>query len=135
MAKVTGVDKAKRRIQSLAGPEKVALVGRALFAAGEIIKAEAQHLITLNAVSGKNHLPSKPGEPPNEDSGTLRRGIVVTQIAPLRVRISSTAPYSGFLEFGTSRMGARPFMGPAARAKKPEVVALVRKAVTVATKG
>jgi HK97 gp10 family phage protein len=135
MAKMTGVNKAKRRIESLAGPEKVALVGRALFAGGEAIKAEAQHLITLNAVSGKNHVPSKPGEPPNEDTGTLRRGIVVTQVAPLRVRISSTAPYSAFLEFGTSKMAARPFMGPAARAKKPEVIALVRRAVNVATKG
>jgi HK97 gp10 family phage protein len=134
MAKITGVEKAKRRIESLSGREKIELVGRALFAGGEAIKAEAQHLITQGAVSGKNHVPSKPGEPPNEDTGELRRGITVTQIGPLHVRVASNAPYSGHLEFGTSKMAARPFMGPAARARRKEVVALVRKAVSVATR-
>lgn len=134
MAKITGVEKAKRRIESLSGREKIALVGQALFDGGEAIKAEAQHLITQGATSGKNHVPSKPGEPPNEDTATLRIGIVVTQPGPLHVRVSSNAPYSGFLEFGTSKMAARPFMGPAARAKRAEVVALVRKAVSVATR-
>lgn len=134
MPKITGVEKAKQRIANPLGPDAIAKVGRALFAGGEAIKAEASFLITQGSVSGRGHIPSKPGEPPNENTGTLRRGIVVTQPAPLRVRISATAPYSGFLEFGTSRMLARPFMGPAARAKKDEVVALVRRAVTDATR-
>ena len=129
MAKITGVNKAKRRIEGLAGREKIELVGRALFAGGEAIKAEAQHSITEGAVSGANHVPSAPGQPPNEDTGTLRRNITVTQIGPLHVRVASNAPYSAFLEFGTSKMAARPFMGPAARAKKKQVVALVRAAV------
>lgn len=134
MARITGERRVQDRIKGTAR-DKVALVGRALFAGGEIIKAEASYLITAGAVSGAGHVPSAPGEPPNEDTGTLRRGIVVTQPGPLRVRVSSTAPYSGFLENGTSLMQARPFMGPAARAKKSEVVALVRRAVDKATKG
>lgn len=132
MPKITGVDKAKRRIESLAGREKIELVGQALFAGGEMIKAEAARSITEGAVSGKGHVPSKPGEPPNEDTGTLRRNITVTQIGPLHVRVASNAPYSAHLEFGTSKMAARPFMGPAARAKKKEVVALVRGAISKA---
>lgn len=132
MPKITGVEKAKRRIESLAGREKIELVGQALFAGGEMIKAEAARSITEGAVSGKNHVPSKPGEPPNEDTGTLRRNITVTQVGPLHVRVASNAPYSAYLEFGTSKMAARPFMGPAARAKKKEVVALVRGAISKA---
>lgn len=132
MPKITGVDKAKRRIESLAGREKIELVGQALFAGGEMIKAEAARSITEGAVSGAGHVPSKPGEPPNEDTGTLRRNITVTQIGPLHVRVASNAPYSAHLEFGTSKMAARPFMGPAARAKKKEVVALVRGAISKA---
>lgn len=132
MPKITGVDKAKRRIESLAGQQKIELVGQALFAGGEMIKAEAARSITEGAVSGKGHVPSKPGEPPNEDTGTLRRNITVTQIGPLHVRVASNAPYSAHLEFGTSKMAARPFMGPAARAKKKEVVALVRGAISKA---
>jgi HK97 gp10 family phage protein len=130
--KITGVDKVKRRIEGLAGPEKIELVGRALFAGGEAVKAEAQNSITEGATSGKFHVPSAPGEPPNENTGTLRRNITVTQVGPLHVRVASNALYSSHLEFGTSKMAARPFMGPAARKVKPQVVKLVGQAVTIA---
>lgn len=133
MPKITGVDKAKKRIEGLAR-EKVELVGKALFAGGEAVKAEAQHSITEGAQSGKFHKPSAPGSPPNEDTGTLRRNITVTQVGPLHVRVASNAPYSGHLEFGTSKMAARPFMGPAARKVKPQVVKLVGDAVTIAVR-
>lgn len=112
--------------------EKIRDVSKALFAAGDIIKAEAQVSITTGAVSGINHVPSRPGEPPNEDTGALRRSIKVEQSGPLTVKVTAgddNVNYAAFLEFGTSRMAARPFMGPAARKKKDEVVALVRRAV------
>lgn len=134
MPKITGTSSATKRLEGLAGRQKVELVGRALFAGGEAIKAEAQHLITLNAVSGKNHVPSRPGEPPNEDSGHLRSNITVEQPAPLRVLVSSNARYSAALENGTAKMHARPFMGPAARSKRKEVVATVEKAISIATR-
>lgn len=134
MPKITGVGSASKRLTGLAGREKVALVGRALVAGGEAIKAEASHLITLNAVSGKNHVPSSPGEAPNEDTGHLRSNITVEQAAPLRVLVTSNARYSAALENGTAKMQARPFMGPAARAKRKEVVATVEKAITIATR-
>lgn len=109
-------------------------VGAALFAGGEIIRAEAAHLITENAVSGKNHVPSLPGHPPNEDTGVLRVNIETTQVAPLRVEVSSNAPYAVPLETGTSKMAARPSMGPALRNKRKEVVALIGRAVSSALK-
>lgn len=112
--------------------EKIRDVSKALFVAGDIIKAEAQVSITTGAVSGINHVPSRPGEPPNEDTGALRRSIKVEQSGPLTVKVTAgddNVNYAAFLEFGTSRMAARPFMGPAARKKKDEVVALVRRAV------
>lgn len=134
MAKITGVSRVQAKLSRLSGPEKVELVGRALFSAGEDIKAHASHLITEGAVSGKNHVPSKPGEPPNEDTGDLRRGIRVTQPAPLRVRVEATAKHSVPLEYGTSKMAARPFMGPAARDKRKEVVAKVGRVIEAVTR-
>lgn len=133
MAKISGDDKAQRRIQNIPRTA-IKAVGQALFAAGEIIKSDAQVSITTGAVSGKNHVPSRPGEPPNEDTGDLRRGIIVTQPAPLIVQISSNAPYSAYLEFGTSKMAARPFMGPASRKNRNTVRALVAGAVDRAIK-
>lgn len=134
MPKITGSKAASGRLRALSGKEKVELVGKALFVGGEIIDAEASRLITEGAVSGAGHVPSKPGEPPNEDTGLLRTNIEVHQVAPLRVHVISAAPYAAHLERGTSKMAARPYMGPAARNKKKEVVALVKRAVTIATK-
>lgn len=134
MPKITGDKQVTMRLQTI-GPKAVALVGQALLAGGEEIRAEAAHLITEGAVSGKNHVPSLPGEPPNEDTGVLRTNIETTQPAPLRVEVSSNAPYAVALEVGTSKMAARPYMAPATERKRKEVVALVGQAVSRATKG
>ncbi|WP_260923415.1 HK97-gp10 family putative phage morphogenesis protein [Novosphingobium sp. 9] len=45
------------------------------------------------------------------------------------VEVSSNAPYAAPLEFGTSKMAARPYMEPAKNAKRKAVTQLVRKAV------
>lgn len=109
-------------------------VGKALFAGGESIQIEAQLSITQGAVSGKNHVPSKPGEPPNQDTGVLSGNIETVQKGQLLVWVSSNAPYSIPLEFGTSKMAARPFMRPARDKKRAEVVALVERAVSQAVR-
>lgn len=109
-------------------------VGAALFAAGEMIQVEAQRSITAGSVSGKGHVPSAPGEPPNQDSGVLANNIETTQPAKLRVRVSSNAGYSAALEFGTGKMAARPFMRPARDKMKPEARRLVQQALNRAVK-
>ena len=122
------------RLRKLSGETMVRDVGKALFAAGEAIQVEAQISITTGAQSGKNHTPSAPGEAPNNDSGVLANNIETTQAAPLVVEVSSNAPYAAALEFGTSKMAARPYMGPARDAKRKEVTQLVRNAVDRAVK-
>lgn len=134
MPKITGADRIVTKLSGHLGEAVVRRVGQALYAGGEMIRAEAAHLITDGAVSGKGHVPSLPGHPPNEDTGVLRANIETTQPAPLRVEVSSNAPYAVELEFGTSKMAERPYMRPAARRKKKEVVALVRAAVSAAVK-
>jgi HK97 gp10 family phage protein len=134
MPRITGKERVQAKLKGLRGEVAVRQVGAALFAGGEILRAEAAHMITEGAVSGKNHVPSRPGEPPNEDTGVLRTHIDVTQVAPLVVHVSSNAPYSAALERGTSRMAARPFMGPAARRTRKQITALVSKAVSRAVK-
>jgi len=135
MPRVTGREQARAHISGMGGAKVVEKVGAALFAAGELIRAEAAHLITEGSISGKFHVPSLPGEPPNEDTGVLRTNIETVQVAPLRVEVSSNAPYAVALETGTSKMAERPYMGPASRNKRKDVVALVRAAVNEATKG
>lgn len=132
MVKITGSDGVSRRLRGLAGQEIVRKVGKALFAAGQMIQVEAQLSITNGAVSGKGHVPSRPGEPPKNDTGVLADNIETVLVAPLRVEVSSNAPYARVLEYGGSKTAERPYMRPAVARKKTEAVALVRQAVDAA---
>lgn len=122
------------RLKALQGPLVTSAVGRALFAAGQLIENEAALSITRGAVSGKGHVPSKPGEPPNADTHRLDRSIETTQITPLKVKVTANSGYAAALEFGTSRVAPRPFMRPARDKKKDEARALVVKGFNTAVK-
>lgn len=60
------------------------------------------------------HIASAPGYPPNVDTGALRAGIGNESRGQHKAAITSSQEYGPHLEFGTSRMGARPFMRPMA---------------------
>lgn len=122
-----GRKEAVGRMKALAsGADK--FLGPALFAGGELIQVDAQISITRGSISGAGHVPSKPGEPPNQDTGVLANNIETVQVGPTTVHVSSNAPYSAALEFGTSKMEARPFMRPARDRKKAEVKRMVEAA-------
>lgn len=132
MAKVMGADRVRARFGRMAASRT--LTDRALYAAGQAIEIYAEISITRGSVSGKGHVPSRPGQPPNADTRLLDTSIDTVIVGPNRVDVVSNAPYSAALEFGTSRMEARPFMGPAARAKTPEAIDLIKRAVAQSTK-
>lgn len=110
-------------------------ITRELYAAGQMIEAHAEKSITDGAVSGAGHIPSRPGEPPNEDTGALRRSIETRIVASgdtptVHVEAGGpSAPYAVYLENGTSKMAARPFMRPATEKNRAEVMARVSAAV------
>lgn len=130
MVKITGAREHKARLNKLVGPDMVRQVGAALYAAGSLIETEAARLITEGAVSGKGHVPSKPGQPPSADTHLLDRSIETNLVEPLKAEVSANAPYAVALEFGTSKMAARPFMAPATQNKRAAAVALIQKAVS-----
>lgn len=134
MARVIGAKAHAARLRALAGPGMIRRVGSALFAGGQMIQVRAQLSITNGAVSGRDHVPSLPGQPPNQDTGVLANNIETVQVAPLKVEVSSNAPYAAALEFGTSKMAERPYMRPATAQSRKEVVQLVRRAVHQATR-
>lgn len=109
---------------------------QALYLAGQEIELEAERSITEGSITGKGHVPSLPGQPPNADTRHLDSNIettIVSQSPPL-VHVTSHARYSAALEFGTSKMAERPFMRPAARKKRGKAVAIVKRAVAKLTK-
>lgn len=115
------------KLKRLSSPEATQRIRKALLKGGETIEAEAERLITTGSVSGKQHVPSKPGDPPNRDTGILDGNIETDFGGRLKVIVSSNAPYAAALELGTSKMEARPYMKPAIAAKRDQVTAYVRQ--------
>lgn len=124
---VKGTERYIRRLTQI-GPKTRTLVGKALFVAGGMIETEAEISITAGSVSGKGHVPSAPGQPPNADTRQLDSNIETIKKGELAVDVISQAPYSKALEFGTDKMAARPFMRPATQKRKAEALALIAKA-------
>lgn len=110
-------------------------VGKALYAGGQLLELDMVDSIVAGSVSGKGHVASLPGEPPNADTHFLDRSIETALVAPLRVEVSVNAPYARALNDGTARIAPRPFVEPAVARKKREIVELVRGAVRKITRG
>ena len=121
------------RLRKLASPASLMLIDKALFAGGESIQVEAQLSIAAGAVSGKDHVPSKPGEPPNADTHQLSDGIITRRTRFLTVEVASTAPHAG-IEFDWGNVAARPYMRPARDKMKPQVIRDVEKALNIAVR-
>lgn len=134
MAKITGAQKHANRLKNMRNVARE-VVG-ALYSAGQDIELDAEHSITSGSVSGKGHIASLPGQPPNRDTGTLDTNIdteIHTQ-SPPTVHVTSHAPYSAALEFGTSKMAERPFMRPATEKNRGKVGQKVAAAVRIAVR-
>lgn len=96
---------------------------------------EAALSITSGSVSGKNHKPSSPGQPPNADTHGLDRSVHVEQSGPLVAQSVADAPYAVDLEWGTQNMEERPFMRPAAKKVRKQADKLAKAAVDRIVKG
>jgi len=110
---IKGLDKHLRRMRALGGAEMVRAVSAAVYESADAIRAEAFRSISAGSVSGAGHVPSRPGEPPNRDTGNLQSKLKSVPTGPISAEVRSEAPYAAPLEFGTSRMAARPYMRPA----------------------
>ena len=125
----------RQRLKKLSGPDVVKAAGRVLYVGADMIRAEAFRSISAGSVSGKGHVPSNPGEPPNRDTGVLQANLKAELVAPLEAQVTSEAPYAAALEFGTSRMEARPYLRPARDKKAPEIQRLFEVEIDKLVKG
>ncbi len=79
------------------------------------------------ASRGDGSRASKEGEYPMTDTGFLVNNININRDNDgLGGSVASNADYSEALEFGTSKMGARPFMQPSLEENKPKIRRLFR---------
>jgi len=127
--RIKGAESHKRRLRKMRGRELVTALTRDTFIAADSVRGVAQFLISQGSIQGKGHVPSKPGEPPNLDTGVLSAGITARITGPLKAVAESAAPYAVPLEVGTSKMAERPYMAPAAQKVRKEYTVNVRATV------
>lgn len=75
---------------------------------------------------------SKPGESPHRDSGDLQASVTVQSSGMVR-RIGSPLAYAVYLELGTSKMEARPWLVPTLIESGPEAAAVVAEGQLILT--
>lgn len=126
---VTGAKAHIARLKRLSGPAMVREAGKAVFALADLHVTDAALSITAGSVSGKNHVASRPGQPPNSDTHLLDRSIRAEKTGPLKAKSLADAPYAIALEKGTSKMAERPFMKPAAVRVRGKVDRIMKAAV------
>lgn len=105
-------------------------LSQALHASALVVQNEARKLVLKGPKTGKiyprgkrTHQASAPGEPPASDTGTLVRNILAEMDwKKLSARVIAKTKYSRFLEYGTRRMKARPFLSPALKNKTKQIV-------------
>ncbi|WP_420139816.1 hypothetical protein [Sphingomonas sp.] len=90
-----------------------------------VIADDAAKSIRAGGSSGRAHVPSAPGQPPNADTGDLDSSIrpIETIDLPGEVRsgVIADSDHALYQERGTSKMEARPFLEPAAERHRAEI--------------
>lgn len=71
-----------------------------------------------------NKSPSPPGSPPGVRSGNLRRNWTMEAGGEDMIAIRSGMEYSGYLEDGTTKMAARPYVDKIKETAEPKIVEL-----------
>ena len=61
------------------------------------------------------------------DTGFMRNGSFVARVGMLRYKVTSPAGYSVYVELGTRKMKAQPFLGPAVKEESEALFKNLRK--------
>lgn len=138
--KIDGLDRIDRA--SDAARKSIAEeINKGLFAVAKKVEADAKRSIMDGQKSGRIyrrgnvlHRASAPGEAPANDTGRLVNSIngVVERNSTLEAVIragSGLVKYARMLEFGTAKMGARPFLFPAAEKNRTWIIERLNKAL------
>ena len=100
--------------------------------AAHILKNSSQEVLgkgggggrTYRKPAGGSYSASAPGSPPAMRTGTLMRSWRPMVFGAYNPGLEGGTPYAGYLEGGTSKMAARPFVDKIVETAKPEIEAI-----------
>ena len=75
------------------------------------------------------HTAAAKGQAPNNDTGDLVKSISAEKAGDATYHVGSNLPHASWLEFGTKKMGARPWLQPAFRAKEKNLISNISEVV------
>lgn len=142
--RVSFQDEARKRI-GLLSPRLLKNLHDAVKQAALIVQGTIKKKISHGPRSGRiysyyrggkrpiTHQTSAPGEPPKTDTGRLVNSIR-TNFMTLSAEVGSDVKYSEFLELGTSKMAARPWLQASFEESSGQVEQLIDKAISEAMK-
>ena len=120
----------KEVLASMAG----ARLAQAVMAGGFVLETAVKVSMAAASHSGRvygKHKASAPGETPAVDTGVLVNSIktelVSSSDSEAWVQVGTGVEYAEWLEFGTSKMAARPFMRPAYDNNEAKIKDIIRK--------
>lgn len=136
---LTGVDEMRRQLESIADPKAVQrILGAGLSAGAQAIRDEARTRAPVRTGALRESIIAYRDRKPQQ--GTVHYLVGVRRIkvayavnrlnrrlkrAGLKLKIREDTFYWRFLEYGTAKMHARPFMQPAIAVVAPKLVDLV----------
>lgn len=137
---IIGGDELAKKLLSLT-PKMQDKTSRILFNGGRLIVEEAKSSMSLSPATGKtygDHVASSPGNPPRVDTEDLINTVkskpeqFSKEDPEYRIGVfkeSGQAEKAIWLEFGTKKMEARPFMRPAYLKKRKQILSNIRRAL------
>jgi HK97 gp10 family phage protein len=117
--------------------------GRAVLATAVEMRSDIVTSIQRGPASGitykksnptRTHTASAPGQPPMSDTGRLANSITFDRVGDLTATVGSALNYAPWLEYGTSRMAARPFFRPAVERMRPKYIGKLEDIIRRATR-
>jgi HK97 gp10 family phage protein len=128
---IRGLDQFMRRRDGLSRVTRDETIGTALLAGAMVLEGYAKAAIANPPKTGKvymhgkvAHQASAPGEAPATDTGFLANSIQSKRDGA-EARVDVHSEYAAPLEFGSSKMAARPYLRPAMDEHKDAIVEAV----------
>ena len=142
---VSGDEDLRRRLLSLGRDMDKALANGVFLTANDIRKDSIKSIqeqsfgsyVQRSRQGGGTytHIAAKPGSAPNTDTGKLVASIAVEMDWSKREAfVGSNLPYAAWLEDGTTKMDARPWLEPALRKNRGNLDSNINKAVMAVIK-
>ena len=140
--RLEGSEQLQRQLRRLAGDLREE-AGRTVLATAIEMRADIVQRIQRGPASGitykkskptRTHTASAPGQAPMSDTGRLANSITFDRVGNLTATVGSALNYAPWLEYGTSRMAARPFFRPAVERMRPIYIGKLEDIIRRATR-